>query len=937
MAVQQLTINLSDIESGSDIGFVINGVDAGDYSGSSVSSAGDVNGDGIDDVIIGASNAAPNGEAYSGSTYVVFGTSDNDAIELSDIESGTGGFVINGVDEFDMSGISVSAAGDVNNDGLDDVIIGAVYADPNGSDSGSAYVVFGTTSTDAIELSDIESGTGGFVINGAENDHGADGIGKIVSAAGDVNGDGFDDVIIGDKYATNENGEESAGNSYIVFGKASTNAIEISSLIPNAYGVVINGADAGDSSGKSVFGAGDINGDGYDDVIISATGADPNGEYSGSTYVVFGNSEELSIDLSDIESQIFNHYGFVINGVDEDDSIGDSVAAGDINGDGLVDIIIGAVEADPNGEYSGSTYVVFGTSSTDAIELSDIESGTGGFVINGVDANDSSGYSVSVVGDINDDGLDDLIIGAYDADPNEINSGTSYVVFGTTSTDAIELSTLEEEGGGGFVINGVDENDMSGISVSAAGDVNGDNIPDLIIGASAADPNGSGSGASYIVFGADTISSSTDWSLGDIINNVTLSGSDNVDATGNSNANTLTGNTGNNILDGGAGDDTMSGGDGDDTYVVDSTSDSVTELASQGTDTIQSSVSWSLADNFENITLTGTDDINATGNSEDNTLTGNEGANNLDGGSGNDSLNGGLGDDILTGGVGTDTAVFSSNDNNVDLSNTNSQNTGDGTDTLSAIENVSGKGGNDIIIGNSGDNNLDGGSGDDTLTGGLGDDILTGGVGTDTLNGGSGDDTMSGGDGDDTYVVDSTSDTATENDSEGTDLIQTSVDWSLGDYFENLTLTGSTDINATGNSEENTLTGNDGNNILDGGTGDDTMSGGDGNDTYVVDSTSDTVTENSSEGTDLIQASVTYTASSNIENLTLTGSTDINATGNSLDNILTGNEGTNTLDGGGGDDTLTGGLGEDILTGGVGTDTLNGGLGDDLLIGGSGK
>ena len=139
---------------------------------------------------------------------------------------------------------------------------------------------------------------------------------------------------------------------------------------------------------------------------------------------------------------------------------------------------------------------------------------------------------------------------------------------------------------------------------------------------------------------------------------------------------------------------------------------------------------------------------------------------------------------------------------------------------------------------------------------------------------------MAGGAGDDVYVVDSTSDVVTENESEGTDLIQASVSYTASANVENLTLTGSSDLNATGNTLGNALTGNSGANSIDGGEGDDTMAGGAGDDVYVVDSTSDFVIENESEGTDLIQASVSYTASTNVENLTLTGSSDLNATGN---------------------------------------------------------
>jgi Ca2+-binding RTX toxin-like protein len=178
-----------------------------------------------------------------------------------------------------------------------------------------------------------------------------------------------------------------------------------------------------------------------------------------------------------------------------------------------------------------------------------------------------------------------------------------------------------------------------------------------------------------------------------------------------------------------------------------------------------------------------------------------------------------------------------------------------------------------------------------TVTGNAADNLLDGGAGADTLVGGAGNDT---------YVVDNAGDVVTEAASAGTDLVQSSVTYTLGANIENLTLIGVSAINGTGNTLDNVLIGNGAAN---------TLAGGAGNDTYIVDSTSDVVTEGASAGTDLVQSSVTYTLATNVENLTLTGTTAINATGNTLVNILTGNTGDNTLNGGTGADTLIGGLG----------------------------
>ncbi|PTT89202.1 hypothetical protein DBR42_08315, partial [Pelomonas sp. HMWF004] len=303
---------------------------------------------------------------------------------------------------------------------------------------------------------------------------------------------------------------------------------------------------------------------------------------------------------------------------------------------------------------------------------------------------------------------------------------------------------------------------------------------------------------------------------------------------------------------------------------------------------MESSISWVLNnDELEWLTLTGTADINGTGFGM---LTGNPG-NNVLTSVGNSNYR------RLVGGKGNDTYVLANAWDYV------VEDAGEGTDAVRVsddyalpanVENL-------ILLG--------------AAVYGIGNDlanVLTGNAGANLIDGASGADTMIGGAGDDTYVVDNAGDVITELTGGGSDNVEASISYALGAEIETLTLTGSNAINGTGNGLANTLTGNAGANRLDGGQGADTMAGGAGNDTYVVDNAADIVTEAPSGGTDTVEASLDYTLGAEVENLTLTGSSGINATGNGVANTLRGNAGNNTLDGKAGNDTMIGGAGNDI-------------------------
>ncbi len=372
-----------------------------------VSNAGDINADGLDDLLVSLPHD-------SGRIYVIFGNYSIGMVgtlKFSDLKGGNG-FLINGTG---VSGSSIDYAGDINDDGVDDIVIGVagIYA--------NTYVVFGKKnvgSDGVMQLSDL-NGTNGFILKGSQ------GMGSIsmVSYAGDVNSDGITDLlIIGN------------GNSVgILLGKIGLGAKGIIpwSDLNGTNGFIVEGIPQSDYPCTRIANTGDINSDGIDDFVISNPCSF---NTTGMTYVIFGRKNIGSDGIFQL-SNLNGTNGFKLNGVNLGDFSGISISkAGDINNDGIDDLVISALM--DNSNYSGVVYVVFGdysvgSSSNGNISLSSLN-GNNGFALNG-NQWDQLGSSVSNAGDVNDDGIGDLLLGAPGVRVTSTNSGVAYVIFGGRS------------------------------------------------------------------------------------------------------------------------------------------------------------------------------------------------------------------------------------------------------------------------------------------------------------------------------------------------------------------------------------------------------------------------------------------------------------------------------------------------------------------------
>ncbi|NHK29244.1 hypothetical protein FF098_015100 [Parvularcula flava] len=697
-----MAIELENLDA--DTGTRIDGLFPNHLIGGANAIVGDINGDGIDDFIIGARQTEVSGSSAAGQVYVVFGKDGGLGanFDLSSLD-GTNGFTISGSYQNQYLGEYVSAAGDFNDDGLMDFLVSEKN---EAGTSGAVHLIYGTSSGFSADfnLEDID-GTNGSTIS-------VDRLVASIENIGDMNGDGVDDILIGSVIS---------GSSYqfdVVFGTSSGLGADFSTTSLNgSNGFSITGTDAR-LFGYAVSKAGDINGDGLDDIIL---GAFQEGE-NGAAFVVFGSSSGFAADIA--LSSLNGNNGFKLVGIDDGDDAGFSVGGGgDFNGDGYDDLIIGA----PDGEPYGEGYVVFGTASgfSSTFDLSALD-GSNGFVLNGTPDLGNDAEGMEFAGDVNADGYDDILVGSPYAD--EV-----FVVFGSASGlgSSVDLGTID--GNGGLLITGT-QYARAGVGLAGGGDIDNDGIDDILIGSIFASPNDiARAGQVHVV------------SVGSILGVEAIIGDEN--------DNTLEGTEDRDHIEGRDGNDTLYGyGDNDDLY---GQADHDVLYGGDGNDELFGGLNYDYlyGEAGEDVLYGGGSNDLLSGGDDDDTLYGEYGEDLLIGGAGNDYLDGGLLNDRLFGGLGDDSLFGDFGDDYLVGNDGNDLvGGGAGNDNLhgrDGDDRLYGEAGNDWMRGGAGADKLSGGAGSDALFGEDGDDNLYGYADNDRLWGGGGNDWMKGGDGDD--------------------------------------------------------------------------------------------------------------------------------------------------------------------------------------------